>query len=123
MTESCHRLTTQAMSVLSANRFSTAMFAPAWAYEHFPTSRNVDLDISNESSIAHQVDESLWTGVSLPDELVCSCKKGKPHHSKFYKTRPILRYAQEFPAGSSMFFETRFIQPFQPRYDSTSSVR
>ncbi|KAL8758976.1 MAG: hypothetical protein Q9184_003756 [Pyrenodesmia sp. 2 TL-2023] len=106
-----------AMSLLSASGFSTAMFAPAWVYEHFPTSAPVGSGLKDEPSIAHQVDESLWTGVPLPDNLLCDCRKGRPHHTKYYRNHPITRYAQQYAAGSSRFFETRFIPAFRPIFD------
>ncbi|KAL8903622.1 MAG: hypothetical protein Q9207_003797 [Kuettlingeria erythrocarpa] len=43
-----------AMSVLSASGFSTAMFAPAWVYEHFPTSASVGVGLEDGPSIACQ---------------------------------------------------------------------
>ncbi|KAL8718237.1 MAG: hypothetical protein Q9225_004595 [Loekoesia sp. 1 TL-2023] len=112
-----------AMSVLSSSGFCTAMFAPAWAYEHFSTSSLQRIGPRSQSSIARQVDESMWTGSCLPEELCCDCRKGKPHHTDFYKNRPIIRYAHEYPAGSLRFFETRFVQAFQPRNDSPSDQR
>lgn len=105
------------MSLLSASGFSTAMFAPAWVYEHFPTSARVGVGLKDGPSIAHQVDESVWKGVPLPENLLCDCRKGRPHHTKFYKNHPVTRYAQQYAAGSSRFFETRFTPAFQPFLD------
>ncbi|KAL8921130.1 MAG: hypothetical protein Q9208_005883 [Pyrenodesmia sp. 3 TL-2023] len=105
------------MSLLSASGFSTAMFAPAWVYEHFPTSAPVRNGLKDGPSIAQQVDESLWIGVPLPDNLLCDCRKGRPHHTKFYRNHPVTRYAQQYAAGSSRFFETRFTPAFQPFSD------
>lgn len=101
------------MSVLSESGFSTAVFAPAWAYEHFPRSTSALLGSKERTSIASQVDESLWTGVPLPEQLTCDCK-GRPHHTEYYRNHYITRYAQQYPAGSSHFFETNFAQAFQP---------
>ena len=111
------------MSVLASNGFSTAMFAPAWAYEHFTISGSPDIGSGKEPSIANQVDESLWTGKSLPDDLYCDCRKGRPHHTDYYKNHPIVKYAHEYPAGSSSFFETRFAKAFQPYIGNGSDVR
>lgn len=108
------------MSFLSANGFSTAMFGPAWAYEHF-TAFNISSGI--KPSIAHQVDDSMWTGICLPDELYCDCREGKPHHTDFYQSHAIIEFAQEYPTGSSRFFETRFVQAFQRCIDNASNVR
>ncbi|KAL8922762.1 MAG: hypothetical protein Q9172_003439 [Xanthocarpia lactea] len=100
-----------AMNTLTQNGFSTAMFAPAWAFEHFPISSSAG-GSSRGPSVAHQVDESLWTGASLLDELLCDCHGRKPHHTNHYKSNAITRFAQEYPAGSSTFFETGFNQAF-----------
>lgn len=102
------------MSILSGSGFSTAMFAPAWPYEHFDTSPSAKFGCEDGPSIADRVDQSMWTGAPLPDELSCDCHKGRPHHTKFYQDHPVTRYAQEYPAGSSHFFETNFAPAFQP---------
>ncbi|KAI4168657.1 MAG: hypothetical protein LQ343_006238 [Gyalolechia ehrenbergii] len=94
------------------------MFGPAWAYEHF-TAFNISSGI--KPSIAHQVDDSMWTGICLPDELYCDCREGKPHHTDFYQSHAIIEFAQEYPTGSSRFFETRFVQAFQRCIDNASN--
>lgn len=63
-------------------------------------------------SVAHRVDDSVWAGASLLDELFCGCRIGKPHHTEYYTDNPIIRFAQEYPVGSSTFFETAFNQAF-----------
>ncbi|KAL8789645.1 MAG: hypothetical protein Q9213_001081 [Squamulea squamosa] len=101
----------KAMKTLSPDGFSTAAFAPAWTFEHFPTSRP-SCASGRGPSVAQQVDESLWTGASLPEELFCDCHGRKPHHTAFYRDNPIVRFAQEYPTGSSSFFESTFKQAF-----------
>lgn len=111
------------MSVLSASGFSAAMFAPAWPYEHFAISPSAVSGFKDGPSVADRVDQSLWTGVPLPDELFCDCHKGKPHHTQFYQEHPIARYAREYPAGSSTFFETSFTPAFQPLFSTGPGVQ
>lgn len=112
-----------AMSALSSNGFSSAIFAPAWAYEHFSTCSTWSINPGSKASIAHQVDDSMWIGTRLPDELHCDCRKGKPHHTVFYQSHAIVESAQEYPQGSSRFFETKFVQAFHTCNDDLSSVR
>lgn len=99
------------MDTLKSVGFSTAIFAPAWTYEHFSNIHSVDSNIS-ETSLAKAVDRSMWEGSSLPENLGCDCLKGKPHHTETYKTHPITKHAGEFPAGSSTFFHTHFRNAF-----------
>ena len=95
--------------MLSQHGFSAAIFAPAWTYEHFST----DILRSSEPPIAKAVDRAMWEGVTLPEELDCDCRKGKPHHTMFYKSNPITKQIEEFPAGSNQFFETHFARGFE----------
>ena len=99
----------QAASILSQHGFSTALFAPAWTYEHFSTAT----PSSEELPIAVAVDRSMWEGIMLPDELGCDCRRGKPHHTEFYRSNPIIKQIDEFPTGSNQFFETHFSKGYE----------
>ena len=94
----------QAASVLCQHGLSTAIFAPAWPYEHFSTVISQGM----ERTIAKAVDRSMWEGVILPEELGCDCRKGRPHHTLFYRSNPIIGQFNELPSGSNQFFETHF---------------
>ena len=63
--------------------------------------------------MSKNVDRSMWEGSVLPDDLECGCRKGRPHHREGYRTSPIICSAQQFPVGSSKFFETDFRRPFE----------
>lgn len=96
------------MRTLAEHGFSTAVFGPAWTHEHFSTSPPIDAPAANSIPIAKAVDRSMWKGFCLPDELGCDCRKGRPHHTKSYRSEPITKYAREYPAGSVLFLETNF---------------
>lgn len=55
----------------------------------------------------------MWHGTALPDELGCDCPVGRPHHTPEYISNPVVMHAREFPAGSSLFFETDFQGSFE----------
>ncbi|KAL9639482.1 MAG: hypothetical protein Q9204_001081 [Flavoplaca sp. TL-2023a] len=76
-----------------------------------PSSRLGD---HNECCACPAVDDRMWLGASLLDELSRDCRSGKHHHTKFYgDTR---RFEQERPLGSFTFFETAFTQAFRTDY-------
>ncbi|MCJ1391478.1 hypothetical protein MMC18_004342 [Xylographa bjoerkii] len=102
-----------AIKVLNEHGFSSAIFGPAWAHEHFRTSS----ESLNEQSLAKSVDVSLWDGASLPRDIRCGCKNGQPHNTAFYEANPITGNAYEFPAGSSTFLETDFSGAFKEMID------
>lgn len=108
------------MKTLAEHRFSTAVFGPAWTHEHFSTSSLIDAPASNAISIAKAVDGSMWKGFCLPDELGCDCRKGRPHHTKDYRSEPIIKYAREYPAGSVLFLETNFSGAFSVKAERGS---
>ncbi|KAL8957187.1 MAG: hypothetical protein Q9183_006122, partial [Haloplaca sp. 2 TL-2023] len=87
------------------------MFAPAWPFEHFSTTSSPNQTIKG-ASIAERVDQSLWTGSLLPEELSCDCHGDRAHRTEFYTTNAITQYANEYPVGSATFFETGFRQAF-----------
>ena len=107
------------MKILSGYGFSTAVFAPAWPYEHFSAAIS---DFKRSDSIAKNVDRSLWTGSTLWDELDCDCQSSKPHHTMHYKSNPIIKYAFEYPAGSSHFFESAFGKGFKRVFSTSENV-
>lgn len=100
------------MELLAQEGFSSAMFAPAWTFEHFVTSVHRTIDSVDTVSMAKSVEQAMWEGRLLPMELGCDCRRGRPHHTLDYQMRPILRYAHEYPAGSSSYFYTDFTQAF-----------
>lgn len=90
------------------------MFAPAWAFEHFPTSPSQEVSYQQQrESIAKAVDRSMWEGYSLPPNLSCDCSQGRPHHTKYYQETPIVSGATEYPAGSSTYLQTDFSRAFK----------
>ena len=139
---------TQATYVLAQGGFSTAIFGPAWPYEHFSTSNKAALptcaapriseseesfepmctlpprraEPQNTFSEAEAVERSMWEGTCLPEQLLCNCK-GDPHHRSGYADMPIMKTAREYPAGSSSFLETNFQQAFRPAFDIDSGLR
>ncbi|KAL9124224.1 MAG: hypothetical protein Q9217_006423 [Psora testacea] len=98
-------LTGLAVKTLAEHGFSAAVFGPAWTYEHFPIS-------DTNGNIADSVDKAMWEGNTLPEELGCDCKDGRPHHRPEYQSFPIVQGAHEFAAGSSCFLESDFQAPF-----------
>ena len=96
----------QAMRSLAGAGVSTAIFAPGWTHEHFPT------ELNNLKSVADDVNESLWQGSLLPDRLDCDCK-ADPHHSSVYRLNTILDSATEYAAGSARYFHTDFSSAFR----------
>lgn len=93
--------------------FSTALFAPAWTFEHFATTPSSEAsDPQGPRSIAKAVDLGMWEGVSLPENLKCDCREGKPHHTSQYRQNPIVDNATEYAAGSSTYFYTDFTRAF-----------
>lgn len=109
------------MEVLAKAGFSTAIFAPAWAYEHFSTSPSEAVDSRFPASIAKSVDRSMWEGSPLPTEIGCDCRTGRPHHTKDYQGHPILKYAHEYPAGTSSYFHTDFTRAFKSEQNAVHS--
>ena len=109
------------MRSLAEHGFSTAIFGPAWAHEHFSTSADGTYG-GAENSIAKAVDRSMWKGVLLPKELGCDCRKGRPHHNQYYTLEPIVKSACEYPAGSNSFLETDFGQAFAPNIEQGVDV-
>jgi len=101
------------MAALAQAGFSTAVFAPGWPFEHFDTSLLKATDAAPTTSMAEAVDRSVWEGHSLPVDLGCDCRKGKPHHTNAYRKHPILRHAREYPAGSSSYFHSDFTKAFR----------
>lgn len=119
------------MKSLASAGFSTAIFAPGWAYEHFNTTLD-DHSCPGEVSIAKAVDRTMWEGAKLPSDLHCDCKEisqgyigppyrqpksmiewHSPHHTNEYASNPITKYAREAPAGSADFFYTDFQRAFE----------
>ena len=104
----------QATHVLAKEHFSTAIFAPAWSYEHFPTSIPARTNfLQGVGSIAKAVDRSVWEGFALPENLCCDCRGGRPHHNGDYLNTPIVASSREYPAGSSCYLHTDFTQAFK----------
>ena len=110
------------MATLADEEFSTAIFGPAWTHEHFSASASIDAHYGSSISIAKAVDRSIWEGFSLPDQLDCDCRKGRPHHSKDYILNPIIKSAREYPAGSASFLETSFSPAFSVEVNKGSAV-
>ena len=104
----------QAMRVLAKGRYSTAIFAPAWSYEHFPTSVPASTAcLPGVESIAKAVDRSVWEGFALPENLCCGCRQGRPHRHGDYQNTPIVASSREYPAGSSCYLHTDFTRAFK----------
>lgn len=104
----------KAMRTLADADVSAAIFAPSWTHEHFSA------NLSNFESTSDEVNESLWEGTILPDQLGCDCN-GTPHHTSAYRMNSILESAVEYPAGSSEYFHTSFSSALQA-YLQHSSV-
>ena len=99
------------MGVLAQEGFSTAVFAPAWTYEHFPICPSDHPNGARTLSMARSVERALWEGCQLPVEVCCNCH-GRPHHTGDYRKHPILHYARESPAGSLSYLYTDFTKAF-----------
>lgn len=65
----------------------------------------------------------MWKGLPLPDRLGCDCRKARPHHTTEYQMNPIVKYAREFPVGTSSYFETDFQAAFERVASSEDQVR
>ena len=94
------------MQTLADAGVSTAIFAPAWTHEHFSA------ELNGLESISDKVNQSMWEGCTLPEQLLCDCK-GRPHHTPSYQLHPILNSSIHYPAGSADFFYTDFSPAFQ----------
>ena len=55
----------------------------------------------------------MWEGFSLPKDLGCDCRRGKPHHTPEYQKCPIVKWACEKPTGSASYLQTNFTRPFR----------
>ncbi|MCJ1324349.1 hypothetical protein MMC10_001011 [Thelotrema lepadinum] len=103
-----------AMRTLADSGVSTAIFAPGWTHEHFST------DLNGLQSISDKVNQSMWEGRTLPQQLLCGCK-GRPHHTSSYQLHSILNSSIQYPAGSSEFFYTNFRPAFRiSSYDAAT---
>ncbi len=110
------------MKTLAEHGFSTAVFGPAWTHEHFSTSPLTDAPEGDTTTIAKAVNQSMWEGFYLPEELTCDCRKARPHHTRYYRSEPIIKHAREYPAGSHSFFETNFSRAFAVKAEQSGSV-
>ena len=111
------------MKTLANNHFSTAVFGPAWSFEHFSTVVGSASSKKEPAlSTAEAVDEAMWFGEQLPQDLHCNCEQGTPHHTALYGANPITASAQGYPAGSCNFFFTDFTQAFLQDGDSYRSI-
>lgn len=86
-------------------RLSTAIFAPAWSYEHFPHN-------------GAAVDRSVWLGQYLPNDCSCDCDPEQPHSAVPYQQNGINRYSETNVLGTDRFFHTDFRRVFSK--DSTT---
>ena len=83
---------------LASLNLSAGIFAPAWAFEHFP-------------GHGQELESAMWEGTPLPEDLTCSCGGCKVRHAAT-ESSAIVRHAREFPAGSEHFFFTDFGRAF-----------
>lgn len=67
-----------AVAKLAQEGFSAALFGPAWTYEHFSGARG------------RQMDQVMWDGQALPDEVDCSCEETHQTHPPNLE-QPIIR--------------------------------
>lgn len=111
----------QAINALANLNFSTAIFAPGWTFEHFQgTDRS---DHAREAPQAGRlVEQTMWEGAKLSDDLQCDCTNGIQQHKLNFQNHPIVRHAQEFPAGSTSYFETDFNRAFTAGRPSEQAV-
>ncbi|CAK3976760.1 glycosyl hydrolase family 85 [Lecanosticta acicola] len=73
----------------------TGIFAPGWSFEHFPDHRRA-------------IDEAMWLGRRLPDNITCDCGPEALHASVDYEHNGIAEYAKSCPSGTKSFFHTNF---------------
>ncbi|KAI9877757.1 MAG: hypothetical protein M1830_002922 [Pleopsidium flavum] len=99
-----------AVNTLANFNFSTAIFAPAWTFEHF---WGMTKDSEHAPPPGRLVEQYLWEGAELPKDIQCYCKKGITQHTMEFKNYPLLRHGREYAAGSSTFFETAFKRAYQ----------
>lgn len=88
-----------AVAKLAELGLSAGVFAPAWAYEHFP-------------EFSKAVEGSIWVGDRLPTSLSCDCRPEGRHDTSEYMRYPITKSAIEYSAGSESFFYTNFARAF-----------
>lgn len=96
-----------AVTELAKHGLSAGVFAPAWAYEHFPRH-------------AKEVERAMWLGSKLPKNLECDCGLESTHSRAEYLSSPITESARMYRSGSSFFFYTNFQRAFRGLTDSST---
>jgi hypothetical protein len=87
-----------AVAKVAVMGLSVGVFAPAWSFEHFP-------------GHGRAVERVMWEGLDLPEHVDCSCGNTGIRHAPNHQF-PIVRFAQQFAAGSESFFYTDFTRGF-----------
>lgn len=88
-----------AVELLARLGLTAGIFAPAWAFEHFP-------------EFSKAVERSMWDGDQLPTSLRCDCRPESKHEAPEYLKYSITGSAMEYAAGSESFFHSNFARAF-----------
>lgn len=112
----------QAINALANLNFSTAIFAPGWTFEHFRGGTDRSDHAQGAPQAGRLVEQTMWEGAKLSEDLQCDCTKGMQQHKLDFQNHPIVRHAQEFPAGSGTYFETDFKRAFSVGRQSEQAV-
>ena len=88
-----------AVAELAQRNGAVGIFGPAMPFEHF-------------GQHGKAVDRSIWEGAPLPKDLQCECSHNSRRFHPENRTRPILRTARHYAAGSRDFFYTNFARAF-----------
>ena len=102
----------QAINALANLNFATAIFAPGWTFEHFRAGLDQSDRAREASQAGRRIEQTMWEGAKLPDNLQCDCTKRIQQHKLYFQNHPIVRHAREYPAGSATYFETDFTRAF-----------
>jgi len=112
----------QAINALANLNFSTAIFAPGWTFEHFRGGPDRTEHARQAPQAGRLVEQTMWEGAKLSKDLQCDCTKGIQQHKLDFQNHPIVRHAQEFPAGSATYFEIDFNRAFTVGRGSEQAV-
>ncbi|KAI9697725.1 MAG: hypothetical protein M1820_007712 [Bogoriella megaspora] len=94
--------TSLAVKELARSGCSVGIFGPAMAYQHF-------------GQYGKAVDETMWFGVPLPEDLRCDCgEKAQAFHPENI-FNGIAKFAKSYTAGSAGFLYTNFERAFEVR--------
>ena len=98
-----------AVAELARQGVSSAVFAPAWSFEHFFKVED-----------AEKVENAMLKGTALSQDPDCGCGNSNQHRPELYQLHSILDSAKTFPAGSHEYLYTDFNRAFSAHDSKTN---